>query len=84
MVEKLWQCLIFYYQNGTASAGMYFIFGCGRDARWNCSAITGLNVYIIQKERKKNIHYASNKKYWKTTKTQVMELMWTHFVKMYF
>lgn len=53
MVEKLWQCLIFYYQNGTASAGMYFIFGCGCDARWNCSAITGLNVYIIQKERKK-------------------------------
>lgn len=32
---------------------MYFIFRCGRDGRWNCSAITGLNVYIIQKGRKK-------------------------------
>lgn len=40
-------------------------------------------VYYTKGE-KKNIHYASNKKYWKTTKTQVMELMWTHFLKCLF
>lgn len=47
MVEKLWHCLIFYYQNWTASDRLYFLFGCGGDGSWDCSVITELNVYSI-------------------------------------
>lgn len=63
MVEKLWQCLIFYYHNQTASVGLYFALGCGKDGSRDCSVIIELNVYCISyKYRGTNSHPAPNRK----------------------